>query len=142
MHKEHHHQTSNVNLNQVAKVLAIIGNVLLGITGLVGCIFSAGVFSYFSFAPTVAHINGGWAIFFFCIGLILFCILGILGELQIKVYLDSVSIWVKFWTRGVWYTVMGFFALGISGALGIATGFYLFFVAIFMFILQCLTHSA
>jgi len=80
-------------------------------------------------------------VFFFSIGLIIFAILGVLGELQIKVYLDSVSIFVKYWTRGVWYLIMAFFAFGIAGALGIATAIFLWLVAIFMFAMHCLLYS-
>jgi hypothetical protein len=119
-------------------VIAIIANLFIIATGVVACI--VGGFGPLTFAATAQNINASWAIMFFAIGLIIFGILGILGELQIKVFIQGVAIFHAYWSRAIWYIIMGFFCLGLAGALGIASAIIVWVVAIMMLIFWCIAR--
>eukprot|EP01125_Pyxidicula_operculata_P003077 TRINITY_DN1328_c0_g2_i1.p2 TRINITY_DN1328_c0_g2~~TRINITY_DN1328_c0_g2_i1.p2 ORF type:complete len:146 (+),score=15.09 TRINITY_DN1328_c0_g2_i1:23-460(+) len=132
---------SAVNLTRVVQVMAVIGNVLLAVTGIVG-LATAGTPGALTFSGSVSPVNVLYALFFFSIGLVIFGILGILGELAVKVYIDTFAVFAYYWTKGLWYLVMGFFAIGVAGILGIVTGFYLWLICILMFVMFFLTRSS
>eukprot|EP00028_Trichosphaerium_sp_Am-I-7-wt_P003483 CAMPEP_0168529420 /NCGR_PEP_ID=MMETSP0405-20121227/13904_1 /TAXON_ID=498012 /ORGANISM="Trichosphaerium sp, Strain Am-I-7 wt" /LENGTH=86 /DNA_ID=CAMNT_0008553153 /DNA_START=75 /DNA_END=332 /DNA_ORIENTATION=- len=78
-------------LQMVILVLAIIVNAMVIVTGVIGVVKSG--FPDWNWEAEINNNNAGWAISFLGIFLVVLAVLGILGEFQIKVYLDRISIW-------------------------------------------------
>jgi len=136
---------NTINLSRVIMVLAIIINVLILLTGIIGAIVAAPALGGLSAYPTVQYTNPGWALFFFSLGLIFFAILGILCELHavvtIRVYIQAVGVFARYWTRAIWYVVMAFLALGVAGAMGLATAICCWLLAAILLLIELLVHT-
>jgi len=48
----------------------------------------------------------------------------------------------KYWTKAIWYLIMGFLAMGIAGPLGICTAIYLWLVTLAFVALQFLAAKS
>mmetsp|Transcript_9012 Transcript_9012/g.9995 ORF Transcript_9012/g.9995 Transcript_9012/m.9995 type:complete len:147 (+) Transcript_9012:137-577(+) len=121
-------------LQMVILVLAIIVNAMVIVTGVIGVVKSG--FPDWNWEAEINNNNAGWAISFLGIFLVVLAVLGILGEFQIKVYLDRISIWVKWWTRTVWYVLIGFLCVGLAGLVGIVSAFLCWVLALIFLILE------
>jgi len=126
-------------------ILAIAINVLVIITGIAGAVVAAPGMGGFSAAGTVGFINGAWALFFFSLSLIVFGVIGVMCELSaiitIKFYLQAMGLFARYWTRAVWYLVLGFLALGVAGSFGVASAICCWILSVFLILLEVLVRT-
>jgi len=137
--------TGPINLTQVFMVIAIIINVFIAITGVIGAVDSAPIMSGFSAAPVLGFPNGYWALFFFSLGLICFAVIGVICELSavitINIYIQALGMFSRYWTRAIWYVLVGFLALGVAGVMGVTSAICCWILATFLLILELLVHT-
>jgi len=131
--------SGGISLSKIAQTWALVTNLLFMATAIVGLVDN--VPTNFSWDPSVTSNNGVWAVFFFCLGMILFSVLGISGEAKFPVFLRHMGIWPVYWMRAIWYSIMGLFVIGIGGLIGICCGLLMWCLSIYLAVLHFLAHD-
>eukprot|EP01124_Arcella_intermedia_P021317 TRINITY_DN2956_c0_g1_i1.p1 TRINITY_DN2956_c0_g1~~TRINITY_DN2956_c0_g1_i1.p1 ORF type:complete len:188 (-),score=16.47 TRINITY_DN2956_c0_g1_i1:41-604(-) len=126
-------------LERVSQIIAIYCSLCVIVSGIVGLVST--VPGKFQWSPTITNINHAWAMMYYCIGLIIFGTMGILGEGKFPVFLRHFGIWPTYWMRAVWYAILGCFVIGMAGLLGIISALQLWILSIFLGILHFLVHD-
>jgi len=118
---------------------AVLCNLFLLATAIVGLANS--VPSNFQFAPTVDNVNKTWGIFFNCLALLMYSIMGLSGEANFPVFITHFGIWPTYWMRSIWYILMALFSFGLGGLMGILCSLVLVSLSIFLLVLHLLSHE-